>query len=679
MFTVLICSKKIIEDCQVTYNAFLKPLLEHPDWEFCEWNPEGDSLNEATEKLRKTVAKHKSWRAVIAYDESLGGFEGISRRNPFDVAGSVPFDLDLRTEEEIEQFRGRIADFRERKEAAFEKAVENPLTKLTSWLLGAADKTRPDTDSIQWDLPETYEGEKTVLNEIDRYHARCYEVMHEFFSDEPQIFSVPDEVVLVSERFQKIDNSISAENNHVEFEYSRFYEDNMYHRKLRYILYDTIYMNRRRDADAYFNYLVFLLTYAGGEHPTDTLKPERVYCAEAVLDTKKISEMCHRYIFKLQETKNRIDLYTQKLDAQKKQTIDNATATRLFESEVIVPVKISSEFSERSLMSKHDEIGLATDCPGDEKEYWNGQIKEIRRQFSKYLREPQRAVKNASLGEFRRLNSIDDNRVLRLNDTQREDIRYKLLEEEENMVKSSFSRITESSSFHKKLDEADLKVKRAIRKRMTRRQSVAVSLLGTFAFALGFLPWIIGAFSAGAPALHQTFSIAAFLVGVGICLLISFMMLVGFRSQLVSKFREFNLTMDAILLEIDQDLSKISDYLSHACNVMREFSVLNAIDSDSMRKRKTLNMHTRSIDESIAGIYQQFFKYIDENLIEAHAKRVGQGEAYEYDFTKPEEYEFEIPYASDPKTIEFMQPGYTIEVPIDYLKKVTLRREELYD
>ncbi len=679
MFTVLICSKKIIQDCQNTYNAFLKPLLEQPEWSFCEWNTEGDSLDEAVQTLRQTVAKHKDWRAVIVYDESICGYEGIARRNPFDVAGSVPFKVLADGNKEGEAFKETVKNFRARKEEAFAKAVENPLAKLTSWLLGAPDKSRNGFDFSEDHLPETYEGEDSLIYEIDRYHARCYEVMHEHFVDEPHIFHVPDEVIMVSERFLKEDESIKAHSSNTEFNYTRFYEDNMYNRQLRYILYDMVYMNGRRDADTYFTFLVFLLTYVSVEHPGDTLKPERVYKAEAVLDTKKISEMCHRYIFKLQETRNRIDIYSQKLDAQKKMTIDNATAERLFESEVIVPVTVNADFDSKALMSTHDRIGIASDCPGDEKEYWNDQYKDIRRSFTKFLRSPKRSIKASISTEFRKMNHIDDARVLRLNDTQKDDVRYKLLEEEEKMVKISASPLNNPNKYVKKVEKADEKIRANMRQRLTRRSGIIVSLIGTFAFALGFLPWIVDNIKLHADGMAQLISILAFVIGVGICLVISFLMMVGFRAKLVSLFREFNHVMDIVRGEVEEDLSHVSEYLSHACNVMREFSVLNAIDSNTMRKRRTLDMHTHSITENINGIYEKFFKYIDENLIDEHAKRLGHGEAYDYDFTKEDPYTYEIPYAADAKEIEFLQPGFLIEVPIDYLKEVTLRREEMYE
>lgn len=670
MFTVIICSRKIIDDCNRTYNAFLKPLLENGDWTFLEWNTAADSIKEANENLRKTVAKHKEWRAIIVNDIITADIDNLTRINPFDVAGSVPMVKEFKSAEQIKLFR-------EDKEEAFAKAVNNPLAKMANWILGAADRTKPERGSEEWGLPETVEGEETVLSEIERCHARRYEVMHEYFDDAPQVFNNPTEVIAVSERILQQDESISR-TKHMEFEYSRFYEDNMYPAALRYIVYDMRYVNQRMDFESYFNFLVFILTLATGQHPRDSLKPERVYIADAELDTDKISELCHRYIFKLQETKNRIDLFTQKLDAQKGQTIDNATAYRLFESDVNVPVKINVEFTQSRLMAEHSQIGLAKDCPGDEESYWDDQHREIRKLFNRYAREPQRAVKTSVLEDFRNLNYIDDNRVLRLSDAQKDNIRYRLLEEEENMVKMSFSQKNNTAKYNKRLDEANAKIKKYIGQRMTRRKTIFVSIAGTIAFALGFMPWIIDAFRLSTGSQRVT-NFIIFAIGVLACLVVAFLMITSFRAKLISLFKKFNKTMDGNLLDMEKDLGIISKYLSHACNVMREFSVLNAIDSDSMKKRRALDMHTREIDERIDKIYWLFYKYIDDSLVEEHASRVGNGDAYEYDFTQSEEFEYEMPYATGYKSIEYMQPGFILDVPVDYLKAVTLRREELYD
>ena len=43
------------------------------------------------------------------------------------------------------------------------------------------------------------------------------------------------------------------------------------------------------------------------------------------------------------------------------------------------------------------------------------------------------------------------------------------------------------------------------------------------------------------------------------------------------------------------------------------------------------------------------------------------------------EYQFDMPYSDVEKSIVFIQEGNEVTVPIDYLKSVTVEREELYD
>ena len=52
---------------------------------------------------------------------------------------------------------------------------------------------------------------------------------------------------------------------------------------------------------------------------------------------------------------------------------------------------------------------------------------------------------------------------------------------------------------------------------------------------------------------------------------------------------------------------------------------------------------------------------------------------YDYNYTVLKRYSYEMPYSGDMKEIDFLQSGCRIEIPVDYLEAVTMRREELYD
>ena len=55
-------------------------------------------------------------------------------------------------------------------------------------------------------------------------------------------------------------------------------------------------------------------------------------------------------------------------------------------------------------------------------------------------------------------------------------------------------------------------------------------------------------------------------------------------------------------------------------------------------------------------------------------------DSYPYDFTRPVDFQYPIPYEQmQASRIEFMQRGNMVEIPVDFVKRVHIRREDLYD
>lgn len=123
MFTVIIAEKEHIDRIR-EYDIFLSPFADHRHIALCRWYPEKDTLAEAVPELRETVAREKTWRALI-----LTTGEGLTYRNPFDL---VPFEPPQKEwEEPLEEYLPRL---RQVKLAAFDAAAEKPLTKLVTHL-----------------------------------------------------------------------------------------------------------------------------------------------------------------------------------------------------------------------------------------------------------------------------------------------------------------------------------------------------------------------------------------------------------------------------------------------------------------------------------------------------------------------------------------------------------------
>ena len=701
MFTVIICNKRIIDACRKTYEAFLKPYLNSDSYAFCKWNTEGESIEEALPDLNGILSGHSTWRALIVQDEELVGMEQTNKKNPFDYVGAIktPVDFgsitdfsDLNGDEEVlellEEKKQQILAYREAKRENYLKAVCNPLTRLAAWLEGSPMRKKPVFSSKIEEFLMNDDGEINLLYfselykaglhsaeiEICRAQHEKYEIASKVFLSGAMIEKKPSRIIALSTRTCGHVEELALETwgVHTELEYSRFYDDNLYHDKLRYLIYDIDYENQFRNESKFLNFLTYILTFATNECPYDAIRANRVYRVQIKADDEKLRIACNNYDGKLRATLNSVLQRNDKLKIQEAEPIDNKTARTVFEKEAVISVEMNSDISESELMAKYKEIGLSRDCPEDELTFWSNQYREISRLFVRYLREPRRAVKKAVSDEMPKMNSIDDERMLRLNEFQREDVVYKLQEEEQCMVETKTRQIFHSAEYNERINEADKELRHAIGQRMNKKRTVMVAVIAAVAYLVGFLPLILGNFNTTKSTLV---SLLMTVGSIAVFLIVGFIALIVLRKRLVDRFKHFNYVMGGICGEITESMKSFSKYLSHACSVMREYSVLRSMESQESRKRKILKKHEIDIRSRIETVNRLFADYLDPDLTDGTEDYL----PYAYDFSVLCKYNYDMPYSKKETEIDFMQPGFKVTVPIDYMDSVVLIREELYD
>lgn len=703
VFTVVICDESIIKDCEEKYRIYLEPLLRNEDYAFCKWNIYGESLEEALPDLKELIAKKRKWRAVMIADKNVIGNTNINKRNPFNFVGATKTPYTFGSTEEIAQFRAE-------KEVRFENAYENPIMRLAAWFAGSPLRNSPNPDSLRGipviktdNMPIIGEdGEAAEENEaqfggapalgtpayeawfeanpidVSEYEAmRIDSVKYDFlkskgFERDSVLTTPPEQIIAIAERTTlTVDQATSSIwKKHSEHDYSRFYEDNLYPNKLRYLIFDIPYITGKRNETVYFEFLSFILTFAANECPIDAIKPNRVFFIDAKADTERIGKLCGDYNGKLYATLKYIHLEQRKSKRKSTEPLTNKRASELFESNIIIPVDVDREYDREELMAQYDEIGLSKDCPSDERGYWKSQYSRIEKQFLRYLREPRRAVKSAATGSFRKNNTIDDERILQMTEYQTEDVVYRLQEEELNMVRTKTQQLYNTAEFTERLEEADKELERAISHRMTRRKTIIIGAVSVAAFLIGFLPLIFGNLNT---VKSSTVALIVTLIAVAVFAGFAVLYLFVLRKRLINVFKHFNYTMSGILGEIEAGLNSFSRYLSHACNVMREFSVLRGVESSTSTNQKILRKHEMDVINKIEEVNRLFAGYIEDN------GDYSEYEPYAYDFSVLKAYQYDMPYPKIESTIEFIEPGNMIELPLDYLKSVLLVREELYD
>ena len=679
LFTVIICDKSVIKDCTNKYRIHLKPLLQKENYTFCEWNPHGETLEEAVPGLNKAISIKKEWRAVILADSHIGIFD-CSADNPFDYVSYQPYskDADMDCAEKVYAYRAYIED-------SVKKAMENPLMRLSLWLSGSVGKQRPFDPPKEILEEEPYsdkylkavEKEGYSVAKLEQMRARAYRFdrLTENFSLDSELFNPPTQVIAVAERSGNIEllEEESAWESHSNFDYSNFAEDNMYSGKLRFVIYELKRIRKNIKQYDYFVFLVTLMVFSQNEVHSDYIKPGKVYMLKSMVDDDRVSQLCNTYLKKLVKTLRNIANLHHRRNIEASRKIDDLDAEREFEAEVSVPVSIDRQFSPETLMCQHDRIGFATDCPADERTYWYGQHKEIRKRFTRFLRQPQRSIEKAVEGDFRTQDNIDGDRAKLLTKYQRQDVVYKLLDEELEMIEIETPRIFDKTQYDEMLDKENKSILRNISQRMSRKKVIVTGLLPLLLFLIGFVPLIISEynnFGTGA------FSVLLTVGSLALLLAVIVVVVVLFRKRLVDRFKHFNTVMSGIYSDILGSLSKFSLYLSSACNVKREFAVIDAIDNDSFDYHKIYKKHEIDIERNMNDIMTLFCDFVEDDFSENIEDEI---EPYLFDFDKPANYPYDIPYVETETKIDFLKSGNKISVPIDFIKEITLKREELYD
>lgn len=665
MFTVVIAEKEHIDSIR-EYGVFLKPFLDDTRVAFCEWRTGERTLADSVPHLQETVARCRQWRAVILTDES-----GLERKNPFQVVDFTPPVFtplaEIEDEETVDEHRRKYLEvLREEKFRAFEQAAGQPLTRLVTYLCAGPLVTRGRNNAADTD-PDFAE----YLAES----MRKQELREQIIAGETLNFSLPAEVVCVARRTHTLqeDEINTSWTPHEDIQYSRFYDWNLYFDKMRYLVFDILPKAHQDYEFDYIRFLYAVMIMASNDTPSGVLRPNRVFRLNCENDEEALVELLSRYDAKLAETGTVLSGKVNEALGAEKPRLSDRDAKMIFCSNINVPVTVSREFDRSGLYARPGAIGLSTDCPREELGEWDRTYKGSRKTLTGLLKQPRRAIKSAA-ADMRRMNHVDLNRASALNEFQVEDLKEHTGGEELSMVSVETPNLYDTERYETDMEKSDKKVRRVIETRMMRKTTVALCGAILALFLVGFLPLVFTNLADAGQILW-----ALLIMGAGLALLaaVCLICLCALRHPLREEYRAFNRTMRGISDEVDGSLNQYSRYLSHACNVMRGFSVLNHLErrEDPVGERvRVYRKHLTDIQRTREELREIFGSYVSGRV------ETDQVEPYPYDFDRAVDFPYPIPYTEAMKCqIEFMQPGNLVQVPVHFVKRITVRREELYD
>lgn len=618
--------------------------------------------------LPEVVGRRTEWRAVIICDES-----GLNQKNPFDLVdyniekyeGSIIGEIDEDSEAGFEEFKKKE---HEKLLSAYQSASKNPLTRLVTFFCDG-----PTVTSAPSELENDPDYERYCQRE-----AKKNELRSAIRADEHLLTSKPSEIICVAKRTlsETGEDYQLAWTTHHENEYSRFYDRNMYFDKMRYVLFDILPRTQRNYSFDCVRFLYATMLIASNDIPFGTLNPNRVYNLECENDEAALRNLLYSYEAKLDITKEMLYQRIKEIEEKTPVRLTDEEASQIFSSRVNIPVVIPEGFDRDELYVSKKGIGLAGDCPKPEEDVWSVRFARSKKNLHKFLKQSRRAL-NRAVKMAHDEAKFDLSSVKLLNEYQIEDINEIISSEEAAMVAMDTPDLYNEEEYISRLNKQSRSVRNTLEKRMSKIATVVIGLLTTLAFAIGFFTLFYKNFTSN--AFNFTTSLLFALISVGAFAVVAFIVLFFLRRSVTGAFGEYNNRIKEIDNDVESAMSVYSVYLSHACNVRRGYDILDASIkkiSPEMALSNIYRKHILDIEHAKAQSRELFGHFLTEecdldfsNMLE-----------YDFNFEKPMDYVYPVPYAdSRVRNIDFLKSGMRVEIPVDFVRNISVRREELYE
>jgi hypothetical protein len=448
----------------------------------------------------------------------------------------------------------------------------------------------------------------------------------------------------------------------------------MYFDKMRYLIFDILPWNHRNYIFDYIRFLYTVMVLAENDVPMGALNPNRVYVMNCRNDESALTRLLGRYDAKLAATQDYIRLQMEKLENVVYPRLTDRDADAIFSTGKNVPISTTRDFDMDALYVSNRKIGLAADCPESEESVWANGYRESRKALMEYLRIPKRALKRAT-SDLRRMNTVDLEKAAGLNPFQLEDIEDNIRDQERRMNELKLCNLYDMDAYLQKMEEQNKKVEAVLKKRMTKKWTIILGLLALATYLIGFIPMFVSNIKAENGTLFSFFFVAA---GAVVMALVGLGVLVYLKGPVRQAFGRYNAIMKSVVNDVEGSMANYSAYLSYSGNVMRGNAVLNycrKLESPEDAKMRILKKHEMDICAVREELREIFGVFMPTEETETDVS-----DHYSYDFSRAMDFEYPIPFEKGlRKSIEFMQKGNTVEVPVDFVQQVTIRRENLYD
>jgi len=603
----------------------------------CQWDESGDNIKDAVPDLYRSIKGHPEWRAIILINPEQNKILPFSSNNPFDFHCNRNKELLIqKNEAPLVRLTHMLAGFPPLGVKGYETGyvyydVKTGMYKECMYngkpLFQSVVEKYVDDDRKKYEEKCMQKGKTVLKDEVEKHVAEYRNKFEEKFlkkdgSDiklklvevpyspgekaeykkltERYAFNEnrPTEVLLLSTREVIVadDNETIRETVrrawqfHDEEESSDFWK--IYPNTCRFICYDLINPEHTLYQRELWRFFLLALTLAVNEIPSPALQAYHLYNADLNINAEDLRDVLDGHIENL--------LSVQAIIHERMQRVPKLTRDK--KKEPVPTQDISVKFEdvdEGSVRADSDKLGLASDCPVPETNFWREYIQSTKQTIDNILSAPQEIVAAKAL-ETRYVADTFSGTEHVLDRFQKEHIQKRISDLEPQVINASVYGMLNADAYMAEMTDAGATVRKSLGLRLTKRNVLLISLISLLVYLCGFLPYMVNSARISGAAFGASFGltvIALSLLAAGGLLVLWFL-----RRRLVEKLKTYNKTVRAIFDRVNRGAQVYAGYFSSVCTYMYAKSLLSGVtikrDND-YKERKMLNAHIAFLEREI--------------------------------------------------------------------------------
>ena len=643
MYSVVILNSPTSEAFAEYHPLFLEG-LKNGNIGLCKWNEDGMTIDTALPELRELTDDKEDWRAIIvrfADEEPMAGFRS-DHRNPYD------FD-------EIDSWEEIITE------------SSNPLIRLTQMLGGVPmpEKRFQSRKIIEPDKAPRMVYEPVDDSERDASY-RALSRKYEFDGKQPT------SIILITLRrgYRPEDNIDASWEYHKESYSSNFWKHNHYPSICRFLVYDFSVAGPVQKTADEFGFWTSVMLMALNRIDSSTLQAYRLYAIKPTFDKEDMEETFQRTIDRLRLSRKTIR------ESMKRESIAQISSEPELPDygyevsvELDLPRRKESEVSGKGF--RMTSTGIASDIAA-----WNTKRRNAEESLQENVRRAERIL-DQEAERMKEFSVYDPEEVKPLNEYQREDIIRETREYYRDIVEIQGELPTDKVTEGDEAEEISDNVVNYLRGRVCRRPAFIAAGIAAALLLLAQIPAVINIvrYQVGSGfAVFGSVALGLILIAFGAVTVLAIQ-----RLELKRRMDAYNRLLFNAFNRLTNSARNYSDYLTSIVSHSRGVSYLDIAEGlDKGRDElKVIKLrHIKSIDVFLNRIRDWGIAYhlgLDYDLPVSEEKYMVN---LMDDPSENALYTFDV---GNTYPVSVNRTGFTIDSPFDFITKLEILREELYD